>query len=246
MNRTKLLDGKRVLITGASRGLGRSLCETFDAEGATVAFTFTRDQEGAARVLQGCGPRTRAFKASVLDTAATQAMVNELEKEWGGIDILVNNAGITQILPFALIDEEDWDHVMDINVKGTFLTSKAVAAGMVRRKAGVILNIGSLAGSRMIQAPVHYCASKGAIKALTQAMAKELARYNIRVLCLAPGLLDDGMGKNVPETGLAEYLRHCSLGRIGTLEEVARTAAFLVSDQNSYMNGETILVDGGL
>lgn len=246
MNRTKLLDGKRVLITGASRGLGRSLCETFDAEGATVAFTFTRDQEGAARVLQACGPRTRAFKASVLDTAATQAMVNELEKEWGGIDILVNNAGITQILPFALIDEDDWDHVMDINVKGTFLTSKAVAAGMVRRKAGVILNIGSLAGSRMIQAPVHYCASKGAIKALTQAMAKELARYNIRVLCLAPGLLDEGMGKNVPETGLAEYLRHCSLGRIGTLEEVARTAAFLVSDQNSYMNGETILVDGGL
>src|ERR1700676_1373877 len=108
---------------------------------------------------------------------------------------------------------------------------------MVRRKGGVILNIGSLAGSRMISAPVHYCASKGAIKALTQAMAKELARYHIRVLCLAPGLLDDGMGRNVPETGLAEYLKHCSLARLGTLEEAARTAVFLVSDYNSYMNG---------
>lgn len=117
---------------------------------------------------------------------------------------------------------------------------------MVRRKGGVILNVGSLAGSRMLAAPVHYCASKGAIKALTQAMAKELARYNIRVLCLAPGLLDEGMGKNVPETGLAEYLKHCALGRLGTLEEAARTAAFLVSDLNTYMNGETVLLDGGL
>ena len=241
----KLLDGKRVLVTGASRGLGRALCETFAAEGAKVALTYTRDDEGARQTVAACG-EARAFKASVLDSAATEAMVRELEKEWGGIDILVNNAGITQILPFALIDEEDWDRVMDINVKGTFLTSKIVAAGMVRRKAGVILNIGSLAGSRMIQAPVHYCASKGAIKALTQAMAKELARYNIRVLCLAPGLLEEGMGKNVPETGLAEYLKHCSLGRLGTLEEAARTAAFLVSDHNSYMNGETVLLDGGL
>jgi 3-oxoacyl-[acyl-carrier protein] reductase len=241
----KLLQDKRILVTGASRGLGRTLCEVFAREGATVAFTYTRDEEGARQTSAACN-EARAFKVSVLDTAGTEAMVAELEKAWGGIDILVNNAGLTQILPFALIDEEDWDRVMDINVKGTFLTSKIVLPGMVRRKAGVILNIGSLAGSRMISAPVHYCASKGAVKALTQAMAKELARYNIRVLSLAPGLLDEGMGKNVPETGLAEYLKHCSLGRLGTLEEAARAAAFLVSDLNSYMNGESILLDGGL
>jgi NAD(P)-dependent dehydrogenase (short-subunit alcohol dehydrogenase family) len=244
-----LLKGKRVLITGASRGLGRSLCEVFAREGAAIAFTYTRDEEGAQQTRTACqaaGNEARAFKVSVLDTAATESMVGELEKDWGGIDILVNNAGLTQILPFALIDEEDWDHVMDINVKGTFLTSKIVLPGMVRRKAGVILNVGSLAGSRMISAPVHYCASKGAVKALTQAMAKELARYNIRVLCLAPGLLDEGMGKNVPKTGLDEYLKHCSLGRLGTLEEAAHTAVFMVSDLNSYMNGESILLDGGL
>ena len=242
----QLLDGKHVLVTGASRGFGRAICATFASEGATVAFTYTRDEDGATATIAASNGNARAFKASVLDIAATEAMVRDLEKDWGGIDILVNNAGITQILPFALIDEEDFDRVMDINVKGTFLTSKIVAAGMVRRKGGVILNVGSLAGSRMIQAPVHYCASKGAVKALTQAMAKELARYNIRVLCLAPGLLDEGMGKNVPETGLAEYLKHCSLGRLGTLEEAARAAAFLVSDKNTYMNGETILLDGGL
>jgi NAD(P)-dependent dehydrogenase (short-subunit alcohol dehydrogenase family) len=241
----KILDGKRILVTGASRGLGRALCETFAQEGASVAFTYTRDEEGARATSQASN-NARSFKVSVLDTVATEAMVAELERDWGGIDILVNNAGLTQILPFALIDEEDWDRVMDINVKGTFLTSKIVLPGMVRRKQGVILNVGSLAGTRMISAPVHYCASKGAVKALTQAMAKELARYNIRVLCLAPGLLDEGMGRNVPETGLAEYLKHCSLGRLGTMEEAARAAVFLVSDLNTYMNGETILLDGGL
>src|ERR1043165_614827 len=153
----KCLQGKRALITGASRGLGRALCEAFASEGASIAFTYTRDEEGASQTIAAVSSvagnipdSTRAFKVSVLDTAATEAMVAELERTWGGIDILVNNTGITQILPFALIDEEDWDRVMDVNVKGTFLTSKIVLPGMVRRKAGVILNIGSLAGSRMI------------------------------------------------------------------------------------------------
>jgi NAD(P)-dependent dehydrogenase (short-subunit alcohol dehydrogenase family) len=243
-NGGKLLENKRVLITGGSRGLGRALCQVFAAEGARVAFTRTREEEGARATAEAC--RASCYRVSVLDGPATEKLVRELEKERGGIDILVNNAGVTQVLPVALMDEEDWDHVMDLNAKGTFLTSKAVLPGMVRRKGGVILNIGSLAGVRMLAAPVHYCASKAAVKAMTQSMAKELARYQIRVLCLAPGLLDDGMGRNIPETGLAEYLRHCSLGRLGTCEEVARFAAFLVSDLNSYMNGETIVMDGGI
>ena len=144
------------------------------------------------------------------------------------------------------MEEEDWDKVMDINVKGTFLTSKAVLRGMIRRKFGVILNIGSLAGQRMIEAPVHYCASKAAIKGLTEAMAKEVARYQIRVNCLAPGLLEDGVGRNLPDHRLADYLKHCALGRIGCFEEVAHFASFIVSDANSYMTGETVLMDGGL
>ena len=135
---------------------------------------------------------------------------------------------------------------MSVNVKGVFLTSKAVLRGMMRRKSGVILNIGSLLGLRAIDAPVHYAASKAAVHGLTMAMAKEVARHNIRVLCLAPGLLEDGMGKNVPEHRLADFLQHCALGRAGTFDEVARFAAFLVSDRSSYTTGETIVMDGGL
>ena len=248
-----LLEGKRVLITGASRGLGRAIGLACAQAGARVAFTYTRDEAGARSLVEqaaahtgGTGGDVRGFKVSVLDSEATEAMVGELDAAWGGIDILINNAGVTQVLPLALLDEEDWDRVMDVNVKGTFLTSRAVLPGMIRRRAGVVLNIGSLAGARMLEAPVHYCASKAAIKGLTQSMAKEVARYQIRVLCLAPGLLEDGMGRNVPEYGLADYLKHCSLGRVGTFDEVAWLAVFLVSDRNSYMNAETIIMDGGV
>jgi NAD(P)-dependent dehydrogenase (short-subunit alcohol dehydrogenase family) len=243
--RGPLLAGKRALVTGGSRGLGQALCRGLTAAGARVAFTWTRDEEGAQATREGC-PGARDFRVSVLDTAGTAAMAAALEKEWGGLDVLVNNTGVSQAFPIALLDEEDWDHVMDVNVKGAFLTCKAVLPGMIRRKAGVVLNIGSLAGARMLAAPVHYCASKAALKGMTQAMAKELARYGIRVLCLAPGLLEDGVSRNIPDYSLADYLKHCALGRVGTFAEVADFAAFLVSDLNTYMNGETIVMDGGL
>jgi 3-oxoacyl-[acyl-carrier protein] reductase len=241
-----ILKGKRALITGGSRGLGRALGRLFASEGARVAFTYVGNVEAATSALEALGAGARSFQVSVLDIPGTQQMVKELEEAWGGIDILVNNAGISQNLPLALMEEEDWDRVMDLNVKGTFLTSKAVLRGMIRRKSGVILNIGSLAGVRMIEAPIHYCASKAAVRGMTEAMAKEVARYQIRVLCLAPGLLEDGVGRNLPDYKLAEYLKHCSLGRVGCFEEVARFAAFLVSDANTYMTGETVVIDGGV
>ena len=157
------------------------------------------------------------------------------------IDILVNNAGVSQNLPLALMEEEDWDRVMDVNVKGTFLTSRAVLRGMIRRKRGVVLNIGSLAGVRMIDAPVHYCASKAAIKGLTEALAKEVARYGIRVLCLAPG---PAGGRRRPQSARAPARRLSQALRArpasARFDEVARCAAFLVSDANSYMSGETV------
>ena len=241
-----LLAGKTVLITGGSRGLGRALTRTLVKEGARVAFSYNRDEDGARTTLAECAGNAKSFHCSVLDIAATEAMVSELEHEWGSIEVLINNAGVSQNLPLALLEEEDWDRVMDINVKGTFLTSKAVLRGMIRRKRGVVLNIGSLADVRMIEAPIHYCASKAAIKGLTEGLAKEVARYGIRVNCLAPGLLEDGVGRNLPDYRLADYLKHCSLGRLGGLDEVARFAAFLVSEANSYMSGETVVMDGGL
>jgi 3-oxoacyl-[acyl-carrier protein] reductase len=241
-----ILGGRTALITGGSRGLGRALVETFIAEGARVAFSYARDDAAAQTTVTATGQAAKAFRVSVLDTAGTSAMIEEIEREWGGIDILVNNAGISQNLPLALMEEDDWDRVMDVNVKGTFLTCRAVLRGMIRRQRGVVLNIGSLVSVRMMDAPVHYCASKAAIKGLSEALAKEVARYGIRVLCLAPGLLEDGVSRNLPDYRLADYLKHCSLGRLGSLEEVARSAAFLVSDANSYMSGETVVIDGGL
>lgn len=241
-----VLTGKTVLITGGSRGLGRALVETFTEEGARVAFSYAHDDAGAEATVAATGGAARPFRVSVLDAPATNAMFAELERDWGAVDIVVNNAGVSQNLPLALMEEEDWDRVMDVNVKGTFLTSKAALRGMIRRKRGVVLNIGSLVAVRMMEAPVHYCASKAAIKGLSEALAKEVARYGIRVLCLAPGLLEDGVGRNLPDYRLADYLKHCSLGRLGGLEEVARLAAFLVSDANSYMSGETVVIDGGL
>jgi NAD(P)-dependent dehydrogenase (short-subunit alcohol dehydrogenase family) len=245
----RLLEGKRALITGGSRGLGRAFSIAFAEAGARVAFSYSRDDEEAQRTTDevlALGGEARKYKTSVLDRAGTEAMIRDVEQAFGGIDVLVNNAGISQNVPLAMMEEDDFDRVMDVNVKGTFLTSKAALRGMIRRKSGVILNVGSLAGVRTIEAPIHYCASKAAVVGMTRAMAKEVARHNIRILCIAPGLLDEGMGQNLPDHRLAAYLKHCSLGRLGSLEEAAKLAAFLVSDKNTYMSGETVVFDGGV
>jgi 3-oxoacyl-[acyl-carrier protein] reductase len=244
-----LLEGKAAVVTGGSRGLGRALCVEFAAQGADVAFNYSSDAEGAEETLAAiaaAGRRGLAFKVSVLDPDGLDRMAGEIESAWGKIDVLVNNAGISQPLLLPLLEEADWDKVMDINVKGQFLAVRAMIKGMHRRKRGSILNIGSLAGIRLIESPVHYAASKAAIKGFTQALAKEMARSNIRVNCLAPGLLEEGVGQSLPEHRLKDYLKHVSLHRLGTLAETARCAAFMVSDRNGYMNGETVVLDGGL
>ena len=240
-----MLKNKKILITGGSRGLGRALCIACRKQGAEIAFTYSADEEGANKTIELCGG-AKSYKVSVLDAVGTADMVADIEKEWGGIDILINNSGISQNLPIALTDEEDWDAVMDTNIKGMFITSKAILRTMIRQKNGVILNMSSLAGSRMIEAPAHYCTSKAAVNGFTQSLAKEVARYNIRVLALAPGLLNDGIGSNLPDYRVEDYLKHCSLGRMGTVDEVAEFATFLISDSNSYMSGNVIVMDGGV
>jgi 3-oxoacyl-[acyl-carrier protein] reductase len=245
----KLLEGRTALVTGGSRGLGRAICLTLAREGANVAFCYARSEQDAASSLaqiQAQGVRGWAFKVSVLDKPAVQQMVRTLEQEAGGVDILVNNAGVGQVVPLALMEEEDWDRVMSTNVKGAFLVTQAAIRGMIHRKRGRILNISSLAGVKMMQAPVHYCAAKAALKGFTEALAKELGRYGVTVNCLAPGILEDGVSGNLPAPRLEEYLRNCALGRVGTLAEVAEVAAFLVSDRNSYMNGSTLVLDGAV
>ncbi len=245
-----LLAGKRVFVTGASRGLGRAIAVECARQGADVAFVFQHDEAGAARTtdeVESHGRRALAHRASVLDASGLQHAVKAAEQAFGGgLDILVNNAGMSQPLPLALMEDGDFDEVMDVNMKGTFIATRVVLRGMVRRRAGAVLNIGSLAGARLIEAPVHYCASKAAVHGFTRALSKEMARFGIRVNALAPGLLEEGVGRSLPEHRLKSYLEHVSLGRIGTLAEVARYAAFMVSDLNSYMNGEVVVMDGGL
>ena len=240
---------RRVVITGGSRGLGRAIGLAFARRGASIAFSYVRNEEAASRTkaeIEALGVPVLMFKANAWNGAETDAMVRAIEKEWNQIDVLVNNAAVTQNLPLALMEEDDFDHVMRVNVKGVFVTSKAVLRGMIRRKSGVIVNIGSLAGVRMIEAPIHYCTSKAAITGLTQSLAKEVARHNVRVVCLSPGLLEDGVGRNLPEHRLTDYLKHCALGRVGTFEEIAESCVFLAGDDATYFQGGTLIIDGGL
>ena len=243
------LAGKRCLVTGGSRGLGLAICQALARAGARVAFTFSRnvDDAGAARArIAEAGTEPLVFQGSVADAAHVRQTVAALVAAWGGIDVLVNNAGITQILPIALLEEEDWDAVMDVNVKGTYLFSRAVLKPMIRARAGHILNIGSFASERIIEAPVHYAAAKSALRGFTEALAREVGRYNIRVNVLSPGLLDVGLARILPRHRIAEYLSQCAMERLGTADEIAQVAAFLVSDDNSLMTGAKIVADGGL
>ena len=244
-----LLAGKRVVVTGGSRGLGRALCRRFAEEGADVAFNYARDDEAAAEtraLVEKAGRRCAAWKVAVTDAAGLDKAARELETAWGGVDALVNNAGISQVLPLALMDENDWDGVMDVNAKGAFLAIRAFARGMIRRKSGVLLNVGSLAGERPIESPAHYAASKAALRGLTESLCKELSRHKIRVNCLAPGLLDDGVARHLPDDKRDDYVSHVPLGRVGTVAEVAGVAAFMNSDRASYLNGATLVADGRL
>ncbi|MDQ3366404.1 MAG: SDR family oxidoreductase [Myxococcota bacterium] len=243
------LAGKRCLITGGSRGLGRAIGEAFVTAGAKVAFTFrtdAEDAEAARASLAGLGCEPLVFQGSVADAAHVKDTVAAVVAAWGGIDVLVNNAGITQILPIALLEEADFDAVMAVNVKGPYLMSRAVLRSMIRARAGHILNIGSFASERVIEAPVHYAAAKSALRGMTEALAREVGRYNIKVNLLSPGLLDCGLARMLPKHRVQEYLSQSSLGRLGTAREVAELATFLVSDENSFMAAAKIVADGGL
>ncbi|MBA2543761.1 MAG: SDR family oxidoreductase [Deltaproteobacteria bacterium] len=236
-------------MTGGSRGLGRSICKVLAREGARIAFTYKRNDDDAAaslEALKATGARASAHKVSVTDKAGLATLVKELDKEHGKIDVLVNNAGFGQVVPLALMEEEDWDEMLDTHVKGAFLATQAVLRTMVREKFGRVINVSSLAGVKMMQAPVHYATAKAALKGFTESLAKEVGRYGITVNSIAPGVLDGGVSAHLPPARLEEYLRHCSMRRMGTLDEAAEMVAFLASNRSSYINGSTIVIDGAV
>ena len=246
-----LLPDRVALVTGGSRGLGRAICIALASEGATVAFNYARSDEDAQATLaelQAISPSAKhsAHKVSVLDKAGLVELVKMLDSAHRRIDILVNNAGFGQVVPLALMEESDWDDMLDTHVKGAFLTTQAVLRVMVRQRYGRVINIGSLAGVKMMQAPVHYATAKAALVGFTESLAKEIGRYGITVNCVAPGILDEGVSDHLPPARREEYLRHCALRRVGTLAEAANVIAFVASDRASYMNGSTTVVDGAV
>jgi NAD(P)-dependent dehydrogenase (short-subunit alcohol dehydrogenase family) len=247
---TGRLAGRRCLITGGSRGLGLALGLAFARQGARVAFTFNRNQadadEARARLTEATGEAPLVFQGSVADAAHAAAVVKQVTATWGGVDVLVNNAGISQVLPIALLEEADWDAMMDINVKGAYLFSRAVLRPMIRARAGRILSIGAFTSERVLEASVHYAAAKSALRGFTEALAREVGRYGITVNLLAPGLLDVGLARMLPQHRLNEYRGQAALGRLGTAEEIAALAVFLASDDSGGITGAKLVADGGL
>jgi 3-oxoacyl-[acyl-carrier protein] reductase len=239
-----MLKGKRAFVTGGSGAVGAAIVRTMVREGCSVAFSYHHHADVASKLASETG--ARAYCLDVTDRAACGALASQVETEVGPVDILVNNAGVAQILPFALIEEEDWDKLMAVNVKGMFLVTKAFARGMVRRRRGAIVNMSSLAGLRLLEVPVHYATAKSAVVGFTLSLAKEFSRYSIRVNAVVPGMLSDGVSVNVPPKQQEEYARFCTTGRAGKPEEVAELVAFLASDRASYINAQSVFVDGGI
>jgi 3-oxoacyl-[acyl-carrier protein] reductase len=244
-----MLDGRIAFVTGGTGAVGAAIVRCLARQGARVAFSFHRQEEKARQLeaeLNAQGVTAKAYALDVRDGTGALRLAEGIERELGPVDILINNAGLTQVMPFALIEEEDWDRILDVNVKGLFLVTKAFVRPMIRRKRGAVVNLGSLAGMRVLEVPVHYATAKSAVVGFTLSLARELARYGVRVNAVVPGLLTDGVSRNVPEKQQADYRQHCTLGRAGTPEEVAELVAFLASDRASYINAQAIRIDGGI
>lgn len=244
-----MLRNKVAFVTGGSGALGAAVVRVFAREGCRVAYSYKSHPEKAQALdaeLTAAGASVRSYPLDVLDGKAAAALAGRIEQDIGPVDILVNNAGLTQVMPFAMIEEKDWDLVMDVNVKGLFLVTKAFARGMIRRKRGSIVNVGSLAGMRVLEVPVHYATAKSAVIGFTLSLARELGRYGIRVNAVAPGMLTDGVSLNVPPRQQEDYMRFCSLARAGGPGEIAELIAFVASDRCGYLNAQAICVDGGI
>jgi 3-oxoacyl-[acyl-carrier protein] reductase len=235
---------KSVFVTGGSGALGGAIVRKMTAHGWRVAFGYNKGETKAKALAEETG--AAAFQANLEDSAAVTALAAKLEAEFGVPDALVNNAGKTNILPFALLEAEDWEAAMSVNLKSMFLVTHALVRGMIRRRSGAIVNMSSIAGQRVLGVPVTYAASKSGVVGFTLGLAREIAAYGIRVNAIAPGMLDDGVSANVPEQEKSEYLRYCLAGRPGTCAEVADLVEFLCGERATYINAQLIHINGGL
>ena len=245
----KLLEGKNVIITGASRGIGKGIAEVFAKHGANIAFTYRSSDEKAKTLedeLSANGCKAKGYKSDASDFDAAQQLSKDVMDDFGSIDVLVNNAGITKDGLLMRMSEEDFDSVMSINMKSVFNMTKAVLRPMLRARAGSIINMSSVVGVKGNAGQANYSASKAAINGFTKSTALELGSRNIRCNSIAPGFIETEMTEALGEETVKEWREQIPLKRGGTPDDIANTTLFLASDMSAYVTGQVINVCGGM
>lgn len=244
-----MLENKIALVTGAGRGIGRAIAIAFAEEGAEVIINYNGSEERAKEVKQTIeenGGKASIYKCNVSDFTACEAMIKDIVKEYGHLDILVNNAGITKDGLIMKMKEEDFDSVLNVNLKGTFNTIRHSARQMLKQRSGKIINISSVSGILGNVGQANYAASKAGVIGLTKTMARELGSRGITVNAIAPGFVDTEMTGVLSEEIRENACKQIILGRFGKPEDIANTAVFLASDKADYITGQVISVDGGM
>lgn len=245
----ELLRNKTVIITGATRGIGRGIAIKMAEEGADVAFTFSSSIDAAKSLekeLSDFGIKAKGYQSNAADYNAAQDLVAEIINEFGNVDVLINNAGITKDNLLMRISEEDFDQVIEVNLKSVFNMTKAVIRPMMKQRKGSIINMSSVVGVKGNAGQTNYAASKAGILGFTKSVALELGSRNIRCNAIAPGFIETEMTAKLDEKMIDEWRKAIPLKRGGTPEDVANACVFLASDNSAYITGQTLNVDGGM
>ncbi len=241
-----LLDGKVALVTGGTRGIGKGICKKFAEEGATVVFTYLSSDEKAKALQSKLGENSLAIKSDAAQLEQAEELINQIVEKYGQLDVVVNNAGITRDNLLMRMKEEDWDAVMNTNLKSVFNVTKAVQRTMLKQRSGSIINITSVVGVQGNAGQANYAASKAGIIGFTKSIAKELGSRSIRCNAVAPGFIETEMTEALDENVVDEWRKSIPLKRGGTPEDVANAALYLASDLSTYVTGQTISVCGGM